>query len=134
MTHTEMVVELRRQLQTGEAVVAQYQAVIQDMEAKMADMHRQASYDVLAYTLYEATANAYREALDLSKSNITEMAAVSPTLTDAEYGTAMAVQLPPAPRRHHTGTRYQENCAICGRMAFEICNSCGGCARCCNGR
>lgn len=44
-----------------------------------------------------------------------------------------ALDHPTRPKRKHSGTRYEENCEICGKFSFEICNTCGGCDRCCPG-
>jgi hypothetical protein len=133
MTHEQAVTELKRQLATGESTPTQYQQVIDRMESEMVVMHTEASYDVLRYMQCEATANAYREAIAMPKSDITEKSAVSPALTNGEYRTAIATQLPQPKPRRHSGTRYEENCSICGKYSFEICNTCGGCPRCCTG-
>jgi hypothetical protein len=59
MEYTEAVIELIRQLKSGEATRQQYEEVIRAMETRMVEMHVTALYDVLGYQTAELTANAY---------------------------------------------------------------------------
>ena len=121
--------ELQRQLSTGEATTDDYQRAIEWAEGQMWDMHRVGCYDVLCYRQMEATANVYRKAIGLEACDVTQQAAVSPTLTDAEYQIAMATLAPEPHRQNDDNT----SCHYCGMAATNfgffdepVCDECGG--------
>ncbi len=139
MNHEEAVKELNRQLSTGEATRQQYEEVIAVMEGRMAQMHLTANYDVIGYMTAEATANAYREALGLPKSDISARVSevVSPTMSDPEYQAAVTAAVGdalPKPKKGSgygkRGIRYDEECETCGRVS-DVCNWCGHCEKHC---
>lgn len=129
MTQDAALTELERQLTTGEATRDDYQNAIKWAEGQMWDMHQVGCYDMMRYQQLEVTANVYRQALGLAASDVTQQAAVSPTLTDAEYQTAMAARGPePTPRNDD-----DMSCHYCGMPAKSFgffsepaCNECGG--------
>ncbi len=130
--HQQAVTELRRQLKTGEATRQQYERVIESMESIMIEMHAAGSFDVLGYMQAEATANAYRAALNLEPSSIRAQAAtISPTLTNAEYQSAVAATLPQSTRqpRRNGGGQLWEPCPRCGEEPVHL--DCGYCDRHC---
>lgn len=121
--------ELQRQLSTGEATTDDYRRAIEWAEGQMWDMHRVGCYDVLCYRQMEATANVYRKAIGLEACDVTQQAAVSPTLTDAEYQIAMATLAPEPHRQNDDNT----SCHYCGMAATNVgffgepvCDECGG--------
>lgn len=128
MTQEAALAELQRQLITGEATKLDYQRAIEWAEGQMWDMHRVGCYDVMRYQQMEATANVYRSTLGLAASDVTQQAAVSPTLTDSEYQMAMAVRVPEMLRNDA-----DLSCHYCGMPAtgvgfFDepVCSECGG--------
>lgn len=128
MTQQTALAELQRQLSAGEATTDDYRRAIEWAEGQMWDMHRAGCYDVLHYQQMEATANVYRASLGLEAGDVTRRAAVSPTLTDAEYQAAMATRAPESRRRHQ-----DESCHYCGMSATKfgffdepVCSECGG--------
>jgi hypothetical protein len=127
MNHQQAVTELRRQLKTGEATRQQYERVIESMESTMIEMHAAGEFDVMGYARSEATANAYREALDLEPSSIREqVSTLSPTLTDADYRSAVSANLPqPSPRK--SSGQLWEPCAKRGCDNEPSCLDCGYC-------
>jgi len=127
-THATAVRELLRQLGSGEATCQQYERVVEQMESDMIEMHAVGAFDVLHYMQCEATANAYREALQLEPSSIRAQAAqISSTLTNAEYQTAVAATLPQTMRqqRRNGGGQLWEPCPRCGEGPVHL--DCGYC-------
>jgi len=123
MNHQQAVTELRRQLKTGETNRQQYEHAIEMMESEMITMHAAGAFDVLGYMQCEATANAYRAALNLEPSSIRAQAAtISPTLTNAEYQSAVAATLPQSTRRprHNGGGQLWEPCPRCDEEPVHL--------------
>lgn len=129
MTQEAALTELQRQLSAGEATRDDYQRAIEWAEGQMWGMHWGGCYDVMRYQQMEVTANVYRTALGLAASDVTQQAAVSPTLSNAEYQIAMAARAPEPMRRNDDNF----SCHYCGMPAKNIgffgepvCSECDG--------
>lgn len=134
MTYQEMLVELKRQLTTGEATREQYRAAVDYCELQMAEMHAAACYDVRGYSSLEQSANCYREALSLEPSTVSARARVPASLSDAEYKPAISAQLPelsnPSQWRGFSGELWQE-CEHRGCHTEPVCVNCFRCRKHC---
>ncbi len=122
MTPEQMKTELQRQLDTGEATRADYEQAVQNSESEMALMHVQASYDVRRYMMLENSVKIYREFLGMSASTISERSRVPAGLSDSEYKTHIAAQLPEAAKE----PAREKPCWECGgTVRNDVCVRCG---------